>query len=91
MLESFDRMCIITNADICRDAIASCPRRPTFAGNMYSEWLTRYIAECGGIETMGWHAFLSGMLRAPPEDIVVKKLIKSPRGGSGNNPFLADR
>eukprot|EP00904_Undaria_pinnatifida_P014256 jgi/Undpi1/9961/HiC_scaffold_28.g12415.m1 len=40
---------------------------------------------------MGWHAFLSGMLRAPPEDIVVKKLIKSPRGGSGNNPFLADR
>ncbi|CAM9790952.1 unnamed protein product [Scytosiphon promiscuus] len=60
-------------------------------GNMYAEWLNRYIEESGGIEDVGWQAFLAGMLRAPPEDIVVKKLIKSPRGGSGNNPYLADR
>lgn len=60
-------------------------------GNMYAEWLNRYIEERGGIEDVGWHAFLAGMLRAPPEDIIVEKIIKSPRGGSGNNPFLADR
>ncbi|CAN0088737.1 unnamed protein product [Ectocarpus sp. 12 AP-2014] len=60
-------------------------------GNMYIEWLNRYIEERGGVEDVGWHAFFAGMLRAPPEDVVVKKLIKSPRGGSGNNPFLADR
>lgn len=58
---------------------------------MYAEWLNRYIEEQGGVEDVGWHAFLTGMLRAPPEDIIVKKLIKSPRGGSGNNPYLADR
>lgn len=58
---------------------------------MYIEWLNRYIEERGGVEDVGWHAFFAGMLRAPPEDVVVKKLIKSPRGGSGNNPFLADR
>lgn len=58
---------------------------------MYAEWLNRYIEEQGGVEDVGWHAFLAGMLRAPPEDIIVKKLVKSPRGGSGNNPFLADR
>lgn len=58
---------------------------------MYAEWLTRYIKESGGVESVGWQAFLSGMLRAPPEDIIVKKLIKSPRGGSGNNPFLTGR
>lgn len=58
---------------------------------MYIEWLNRYIEEQGGVEDVGWHAFFAGMLRAPPEDVVVKKLIKSPRGGSGNNPFLADR
>lgn len=72
-------------------ALILAPTASDRAGNMYSEWLTRYITECGGIEIVGWHAFLSGMLRAPPEDIVVKKLIKSPRGGSGNNPFLKDR
>lgn len=61
------------------------------AGDMYAEWLNRYVAEQGGVEDIGWHAFLAGMMRAPPEDIVVRKLVKSPRGGSGNNPFLADR
>eukprot|EP00903_Cladosiphon_okamuranus_P019561 g17991.t1 len=60
-------------------------------GDMYAEWLNRYINEQGGVEDVGWHDFLAGMLRAPPEDIIVKKLIKSPRGGSGNNPYLADR
>lgn len=65
--------------------------RVTIAGNMYAEWLARYIEERGGVESVGWETFLSGMLRAPPEEIVVKKLIKSPRGGSGNNPYLKDR
>lgn len=58
---------------------------------MYAEYVARYIEGSGGVDSVGWHVFLSSMLRAPPEDIVVKKLIKSPRGGSGNNPFLADR
>lgn len=60
-------------------------------GNMYAEWLARFIEEQGGVDSLGWEPFLSGMLRAPPEDIVVKKLIKSPRGGSGSNPYLKDR
>ncbi|CAN0296569.1 unnamed protein product [Pylaiella littoralis] len=60
-------------------------------GDMYAEWLNRYIKEQGGVEDIGWHAFLAGMMRAPPEDIIVRKVVKSPRGGSGNNPFLADR
>lgn len=58
---------------------------------MYAEWLTRYIEEAGGVGSVGWHAFLSGMLRAPPESIIVKKLVKCPRGGSGNNPYLTGR
>lgn len=84
----WERMCIYCKY-LLRQLLV--PMASHLAGNMYSEWLTRYIAECGGIESVGWHAFLSGMLRAPPEDIVVKKLIKSPRGGSGTNPFLKDR
>ncbi|CAN0244676.1 unnamed protein product [Discosporangium mesarthrocarpum] len=60
-------------------------------GNMYAEWLVRYTESQGGVEVIGWKAFLEGMLRAPVEEIVVKKLVKKPRGGSGTNPYLADR
>ncbi|CAM9215199.1 unnamed protein product [Choristocarpus tenellus] len=60
-------------------------------GNMYAEWMSRYNKEVGGVQALGWKSFLGGMLRAPPEEIVVKKLIKKPRGGSGTNPFLKDR
>ncbi|CAM9521401.1 unnamed protein product [Ascophyllum nodosum] len=61
------------------------------SSNMYVEWLSRYLKDSGGIESVGWHSFLSEMLRAPPEDIIVRKMVKRPRGGSGTNPYLTAR
>lgn len=66
-------------------------RVSTAVGNMYVEWLERYLKEAGGVEEQGWRNFFEGLLRAPPEDVVVKQLIKRPLGGSGTNPFLKDR
>ncbi|CAM9635065.1 unnamed protein product [Chrysoparadoxa australica] len=62
-------------------------------GNIYAEWLTRHVKSLGkgGLQSLAWDDFLMNMLSSPVEEVVIKKLVKQSRGGSGTNPYLAAR
>ncbi|KAG5188550.1 hypothetical protein JKP88DRAFT_304479 [Tribonema minus] len=63
-------------------------------GNMYSEYMARFTEGEGGggsVVARGWRTFLSNLLSSPPEEVIIEKVVKKPRGGSGTNPYLAAR
>ncbi|CAM9934395.1 unnamed protein product [Chrysoparadoxa australica] len=60
-----------------------------FGDDVTPKWLHEFSEE-RDLSVVGWASFLQDLLRAEPEEMVIKRILQRPRGGSGNNPFLAD-
>ncbi|CAM9670451.1 unnamed protein product [Ectocarpus sp. 4 AP-2014] len=59
-----------------------------FRDDLTPQWMKQFTYRNGDIRDIGWHQHLGLLLRAEPEEMVVRRLSQRPQGGSGNNPYL---
>ncbi|CAM9932515.1 unnamed protein product, partial [Phaeothamnion confervicola] len=60
-----------------------------FRDDLTPKWLAGHTEQHGGVDKVGWAKFLMRLMRTEPEELVVRRVTQKPRGGSGNNPYLA--
>ncbi|CAM9357348.1 unnamed protein product [Pylaiella littoralis] len=59
-----------------------------FRDDLTPQWMKQFTYRNGDILDIGWNQHIELLLRAEPEEMVVRRLSQRPQGGSGNNPYL---
>ncbi|CAM9980999.1 unnamed protein product, partial [Choristocarpus tenellus] len=60
-----------------------------FRDDLTPQWLKQFTKDGREIKTIGWEKHLGMLMRAEPEEMIVRRLSQRPLGGSGNNPYLS--